>query len=316
MQRVSPRRTGFTLVELLVVIGIIGLLISMLLPSLNKARQSAARTACMSNMRQVGLALQMYLTENPGGQPAFAMYRNDSGVRDYFWPVALAKYMNIKQVGQSLDLNNYGTANMAFGGFNVLTQMIINGQKPAVLFCPNDTWSFPTDPAAFNINSGGVANGMFSMNYSSYAPLAISWNYRYDWGTAPVVDGRQLYEPIQRATISGVTQAEWDRRKVQKTLLKRRGGAANIGTFGHRGSITEPGNGATAATYTLITSATETFGNPRYRAPNYDSVAGENHGGILPVAFLDGHVEMMSKKDWINPDQCGPFGQRPLWMFP
>src|SRR3972149_2674819 len=57
------REKGFTLIELLVVISIIALLMAIIMPALHLARDQGRRAACMSNMRQVGMALVLYQTE-------------------------------------------------------------------------------------------------------------------------------------------------------------------------------------------------------------------------------------------------------------
>ena len=120
------KRSGFTLIELLVVISIIALLIGILLPALGAARKSAINVKCLAALRDIGQALQTYVTENDGSLPSSGDKdgRPGSYGKDYHrWPSLVAPYYLGKAVKSTTDV-------FKFTHFKCPTQMDDFGFTP------------------------------------------------------------------------------------------------------------------------------------------------------------------------------------------
>src|SRR5439155_6065881 len=119
-------KKGFTLVELLVVIGIIALLIAILLPVLSSARRAAARTACANQIRQAAIACIAYSNENRGYLPEFQGYNSE--------PRLATDYGDTHLSAMIININTNPPTIPDFGLGRLVARKYLN--TPKILICP------------------------------------------------------------------------------------------------------------------------------------------------------------------------------------
>jgi prepilin-type N-terminal cleavage/methylation domain-containing protein/prepilin-type processing-associated H-X9-DG protein len=196
------RRTAFTLIELLVVIAMIALLMGILLPSLHRARRQARKIACLSNLRQIGIALQAYLPDSEYRLPPSSCHVKDPNEH---WLRVLTRYT----------------------------------REPLLVRCPSDIgkefvrWDRPLGEQTGARYSSFAVNGLLDPIHFRYGPGANRYNHVNDirrpmyciWiSEAPDTESFRLADHIHPELWEGAVDyakrfVAWDRHEGSSNYL-------------------------------------------------------------------------------------------------
>jgi prepilin-type N-terminal cleavage/methylation domain-containing protein/prepilin-type processing-associated H-X9-DG protein len=310
-----PQRRGFTLVELLVVIAIIAVLIGLLLPAVQKVRAAAFQAQCGNNLKQIGLALQMYHTDYQRLPPGVARYGPGQPSNATYWSYFILPYVEQTALYQSIPLVQ--APNWSRGNYLAAAQA-----RLSIFRCPASS-----DAPTYRTSSGGNIFNRCPISYAAVTSGSLG-NPASLWGAAETIyncdDGKYVFAGgfNEWGSYSG-TRFRRDGAFYQNsmvTLLQVRKGTSNVAAIGERVRlITDPASypqqnneygtwamgtnwaqhfmmgalGTTGSPFNYDCQTKGTCGNATEAFTTAGCFSSRHTGGVLFV-FLDGHVEYFS----------------------
>ena len=253
-------RVGFTLVELLVVIGIIALLIGILLPTLSRAQHASRSLKSLSNLRQIGLGLQFYINQYRVYPAATDEHANPKER----WADKLFVFMKNTEVYMSPQLTDADRVRM---------------NKPFI---------HTTDPAG-NPTPGTIFFGGYGYNYQ-YLGNGRTMSFALKPYHATTTSVRASAQTIAVADTDGSRNGTAFFTSEGVYVVDPPLGSVGLGSKGSRRTAPAPGAPGNLNSYYRP-------GNDAHRYAQRSHPAARNVGGKVNVLFCDGHAEPMALKD-------------------
>jgi prepilin-type N-terminal cleavage/methylation domain-containing protein/prepilin-type processing-associated H-X9-DG protein len=283
MFRSVRRRAGFTLIELLVVIAIIAVLVGLLLPAVQKVREAAARTQCINNLKQLGLALHNYYSTYSAFPPGWIRNSNlptPAPDPSWSWSCFLLPYIEQQNIYNVL---SPGTQTFGQAFTNNLTTL----QTPIKTFmCPSDT------VAPLNTNRQFT---VVTLPTGVTAPVSIAIsNYPGNGGNT---GDHGLFLENTAIRIADITDGTSTTLAVGERKSKDNARATLWAGISQVSGDTSSDGQSSCRGYTLYRmpdGVTSTATLP-------DDAFSSNHDGGANFVFCDGHVQFISSTiNWTN----------------